>query len=106
MPDLFVQVVLPLPLHDSYTYRVPEQWIGQVTPGQRVVVQFGSRKLYAALVVSVSTNQPSGLELKQILEVLDEKPVVFPHNLELWKWMADYYCCTLGDVFRAALPPG
>ncbi len=106
MPDLYVQVVLPLPLHDSYTYRVPEQWKGQVKIGQRVVVQFGSRKLYAALIVSISRNQPPDLEIKEVLEVLDEQPVVFSKNLELWKWMAGYYCCSLGDVFRAALPPG
>jgi primosomal protein N' (replication factor Y) (superfamily II helicase) len=106
MPDLFVQVILPLPLHDVYTYRVPDRWQGQIIPGQRVVVQFGSRKMYAALVVSLSDNAPAGLETKEILEVLDDKPVVLSQNFELWKWMAGYYCCTLGDVFRAALPPG
>ncbi len=106
MPDLYVQVIVPLPLYDSFTYRVPDPWKGLVKPGIRVVVQFGSRKLYAALVVSLSENQPHDLEIKEILEVLDEDPVVLPQNLELWKWMADYYCCTLGDVYKAALPPG
>lgn len=106
MPDLYVQVILPLPLHDDFTYRVPDHWQRQIKPGQRVVVQFGSRKMYAALVVSVCENVPLNLKTKEILEILDEEPVVLPQNFKMWKWMAGYYCCTLGDVFRAALPPG
>ena len=106
MSQLFAQVILPLPLHDKYTYRVPQRWHGQIQPGQRVVVQFGARKFYAALVCSLSDIPPENVNLKEIVQLLDEKPVVLPQSLELWKWIADYYCCTLGDVFRAALPAG
>jgi len=106
MARLYAQVILPLPLHDSYTYHVPEQWQDRIKPGQRVVVQFGVKKLYAALVSSLSTTAPDDLEIKEVLEVLDEEPVVLPINIEFWKWIAAYYCCSLGDVFRAALPPG
>jgi primosomal protein N' (replication factor Y) (superfamily II helicase) len=106
MPKLFAQVILPLSLHDAFTYRVPEQWHSQIKPGQRVVVQFGSKKFYAALVFSLSEQAPENIETKEIIQLLDDQPVVLPQNLELWKWMAAYYCCTLGDLFRAALPTG
>jgi len=107
MPQLFAQVILPLSLHDSFTYRVPESMENEIGPGKRVIVQFGKRRLYAALVRSVSSSKPGDLDdLKEVLQVLDEHPVVLPKNFELWDWMATYYCCTLGDVFRAALPTG
>lgn len=106
MSQLFAQVILPLSLHGQYTYRVPEKWHGQIQPGQRVVVQFGARKFYAALVYSLSETSPENVKLKEIVQLLDEKPVVLQQNLELWKWIADYYCCTPGDVLRAALPAG
>ena len=106
MPEMFAQVILPLSLHDVYTYRVPELWQSRIKPGQRVVVQFGAKRFYAALVLSLSENPPQDVKLKEIVQLLDDKPVVLPQNLELWKWMAEYYCCTLGDVFRAALPSG
>ena len=63
-------------------------------------------RFYAALVCSLSDIPPENVNLKEIVQLLDEKPVVLPQSLELWKWIADYYCCTLGDVFRAALPAG
>ena len=107
MAQLYAQVILPLSLHDAYTYKVPQSLQDIIAPGKRVIVQFGSRKLYAALVSSVSANKTENLfEIKEIGEVLDEHPVVLPNNLALWQWIAQYYCCTLGDVFRAALPTG
>jgi primosomal protein N' (replication factor Y) len=106
MPELFAEVILPLSLHDTYTYRVPPSMEKPIRAGQRVVVQFGQKKMYAALVISVTHKKPHDIEVKEIQQILDEQPVIFPQNLELWKWMARYYCCTLGDVFRAALPSG
>ncbi|MFV0268954.1 MAG: primosomal protein N' [Draconibacterium sp.] len=106
MPQLFAQVILPLSLHDAYTYRIPPSMEQDVAPGKRVIVQFGQRKFYAALVSSVSTEKPEDIEVKEIQQVLDEHPVVLPKNFEMWHWIAKYYCCTLGDVFRAALPTG
>ncbi|MCD6354430.1 MAG: primosomal protein N' [Prolixibacteraceae bacterium] len=106
MPELFAQVIVPLSLHDSYTYKVPELLQSRIKPGQRVIVQFGPKKFYAALVVALNTKKPENVEVKEIQQLLDEHPVVLPKNLELWNWMAKYYCCTLGDVFRAALPSG
>jgi len=107
MAELYAQVILPLSLHDAYTYMVPESLAGKIKPGQRVIVQFGKRKYYAALVGAITPKKPEGIEeVKEIRELLDENPVVLAGNFKLWHWMADYYCCTLGDVFRAALPTG
>src|SRR5680860_380993 len=106
MPELFAQVILPLSLHDSYTYKVPELLHSQIKPGQRVIVQFGQKKLYAALVFSTSKLNPTDIDPKEIQQILDVEPIVLPQNFELWQWIAKYYCCTFGDVFRAALPTG
>ncbi len=106
MSELFAQIILPLSLHDSYTYAVPESMQKTIQPGQRVIVQFGQKRLYAALVLSLSATRPKNIEIKEIMQILDEKRVVFPQNFRLWEWIAKYYCCTLGDVFRAALPTG
>lgn len=106
MSDQYAEVILPLSLHDSYTYRVPRSMSGLVKPGQRVVVQFGQKKLYSALVYQVFTEAPDNKTLKEIIQILDEKPVIHPLNLRLWSWMATYYCCPTGDVLRAALPSG
>src|SRR5690554_6866174 len=106
MPEMYAQVTLPLPLHNAYTYRVPEHLQRSIGPGQRVVVQFGVKKYYAALVLSLSTHHPEQIKPKEIIQLLDEEPVVLPKNLELWKWMAGYYCAALGDIFKAALPSG
>lgn len=106
MPELYAQVILPLSLHDSYTYKVPESMQKLIAVGQRVVVQFGKQKMYAALVISLSENSPAGIPLKEIQQILDEQAIVLPNNLKLWTWMADYYCCHTGDIFRAALPSG
>jgi len=106
MPKLYAQVILPLSLHDSYSYEVPESMQESICAGQRVIVQFGKKRLYAALVTSLSEAKPENIEIKEIQQILDEHPIVLLKNFELWNWIAQYYCCTLGDVFRAALPTG
>ncbi len=106
MLEIFAEVILPLSLHDSFTYKVPPELEKNIQAGQRVVVQFGQKKFYAALVISLTDKKPQNIEVKEVKQILDETPVVFPKNLELWRWIAKYYCCTLGDVFRAALPSG
>jgi len=72
----------------------------------RVVVQFGPRKLYTAIVVSVSDSFFGTYEVKPILEVSDPIPILRTPQLKFWYWLADYYMCPIGDVMRAALPAG
>ena len=99
------EVVLPLPLDKLFHYFIPKEWMGSVRPGMRVLVQFGARKEYAAVVARVLETEEQ-LELKPILNVLDEHPVVLEHQLLQWSWMSSYYMAPIGDVMNAALPPG
>ncbi len=75
-------------------------------PGMRVTVQFGRRKIYTALVRRLHDVKPAAYEVKGILSVLDDEPVVNERQFLLWEWISDYYMCTLGEVFKAALPSG
>lgn len=103
----YIDVILPLPLADSFTYRLEEFFVPIVEVGSRVVVQFGAKRYYTALVVRKHTDVPKGdYEIKPIVEVLDAHPIVQPRQLELWRWIADYYMCSVGDVYKAALPSG
>jgi len=101
----YADVILPLPLQGAFTYALPTEMADKVQVGCRVIVSFGSRKFYTAIVVRLHDDTPS-YPTKLVTDVLDEKPVVLQEQLCLWKWIADYYLCTLGDVFKAALPSG
>lgn len=103
----YVDVILPLPLGGSYTYHLPKELAETVQTGSRVVVQFGSKRFYTGLVIRKHTDKPQGkYDVKEVVEVLDANPIVQPMQLKLWQWVADYYMCTLGDVYKAALPSG
>ena len=104
---LFADVILPLPLDYHFTYRVPAAFQWRIKTGIRVIVQFGKRKFFSALVYKLHQNQPEGdFEIKDIEAILDEEPIVGEIQLQLWEWIANYYCCTLGEVYKAALPSG
>lgn len=103
---MFIDVILPLPLADSYTYSVPAHLTSAVAVGKRVVVQFGQKKFYTAIILALNTEIKSGVATKDIMDVLDHTPIVTEQQLTLWRWMADYYMCALGEVYKAALPSG
>jgi primosomal protein N' (replication factor Y) len=100
----FVEVLLPLPVSGSFTYRIPFDLNDWIAVGQRVVVQFGPRKVYAALVVEVHERVPSNYRSKYVLDIIDENPIVLPLQLKFWDWMAHYYLASQGEVMNAALP--
>ena len=100
----FVDVILPLALPRLYTYSVPEAFDEIVEVGKRVVVQFGKKKLYSAIIYKVHDQAPEKYQTKNILQVIDDYPIVNPTQIRFWEWMADYYMCTLGEVMKAALP--
>ena len=102
----FANVILPLPLKQLFTYSIPENLIENIEIGKRVIVPFGSRKIYTAIVFSIHSNAPKEYQTKDILSVLDENPIVNNYQLKLWQWIAEYYMCSLGEVFKAALPSG
>lgn len=104
---LYVDVILPLPLTDSFTYRLPASCEVEVQTGSRVVVQFGAKRYYTAIVLRKHNDTPQGdYEVKEVSEVLDAAPIVLPTQLRLWQWIADYYMCPIGEVYKAALPSG
>ena len=96
-------MLLPLPV-SMFTYAIPDELAEKVIEGGRVVVQFGKRKIYTALVVGIHDRKPVGYEIKEILSVLDEVPVILPAQLKFWNWIAAYYLCHPGEVMNAALP--
>ncbi len=101
--ELYAEILLPLALEGTYTYKVPPSMATKVTFGIRVEVQFGSRKRYAGLVVNVTSKAPA-TRTKEIISILDESTLMHPWQYKLWLWMASYYCCTPGEVMKAALP--
>ncbi|MCM1347819.1 MAG: primosomal protein N' [Firmicutes bacterium] len=102
---LYAEVILPLPLASTFTYRVPEQLSALVKPGHRVLVQFGKKKFYTAIVTAITPRKPEGnYEVKEIISALDNTPILRHPQMKLWEWVADYYLCSPGDVMKAALP--
>ena len=102
----FIEVVLPLAVSKTFTYQVSEAEFHYIQIGMRVAVPFGKTKIYTALVLDKTNTPPQLYEAKEIHQILDEKPVVNLHQIEHWKWIASYYMCSLGEVFRSALPSG
>ena len=70
----------------------------------RVAVSFGKTKMFTGLVFNIHTNAPTLYDAKDIHQILDDKPLVNEQQLKHWQWIANYYMCSLGDVFRASLP--
>lgn len=101
----YADIILPLPLDSLFTYSVPDSLAGRVGQGIRVLVPFGKSKTYVGLVVRTHNNKPD-FNVKDISTVMDDAPVVNAVQLELWRWMADYYLSSVGDVMNAALPSG
>ena len=102
----YADVILPLPVQSLYTYKVSDEHTGKIKPGFRVTVQFGQRKIYTALVRRVHNIRPGGYRIKNILSILDNVPLVNELQLKFWEWIAEYYMCSPGEVYKSALPSG
>ena len=100
----FADVVLPVPLPGLFTYALPEALASQAQAGCRVSVPFGTKQTAVGLIARLHDKAPVGVEIKPIKDIIDASPVVLSQQLSLWQWMADYYLCTIGEVFKAALP--
>lgn len=101
---MIAEILLPLPVPQTYTYRIPEGLQPAAIFGKRVEVQFGKKKLYTGLIVHLTEEENEDEKLKPIRDILDEHPVISAAHLAFWKWMAEYYNCHLGEVMNAALP--
>lgn len=103
---MLVQVILPLPLRDTFTYNVPDSVSDTVGIGTRVLVQFGRKKYYTAVVAGLDQTPPSAYEVKEVMAVLDPEPALRYPQLKFWDWISDYYLCTVGEVMKASIPAG
>jgi primosomal protein N' (replication factor Y) (superfamily II helicase) len=101
----YVDCILPIPVNQYFTYSIPVGIEEKIHVGCRVIVQFGSRKFHTAIVCRIHQEKPE-YETKPIESVLDETPLISEKGFRFWQWIADYYCCSQGEVMKAALPSG
>jgi len=101
---LFVDVILPLSVEGVFTYRVPFELNDEVVRGKRVVVQFGKKKVYTALILNVHEKSPSSYHVKYIMSVLDKYPIVNDIQFKFWEWLAHYYFSSMGEIMNTAFP--
>lgn len=100
----FINVILPLALPRLYTYQVDDKEVALLKSGMRVAVEFGKRKIFTALVHEIHQNPPLNYQAKPIHQIIDVQLLVSEFQLKHWEWIADYYMCTLGEVFKSAVP--
>lgn len=104
MKQLVAEIILPLPLAQTYSYNV-ENFREEIVAGMRVIVPFGKRKFYTGIVYKLKEEEDTS-SLKPVLSLIENYPIVLPKQLLLWEWIANYYQCSLGEVFKAAIPSG
>lgn len=103
--EIFVQVAIPLPVRKLFTYSVPSELKSQIQIGIRVVVPFAKRTL-TGFVISVKGKAEYTKEIKPIFDVLDDKPIFDEKIYKFYKWVADYYLCSIGEALRNSVPHG
>ena len=101
---LFAEILLPLPIPGTFTYRVPFELNQKAKLGQRAIVQFGKTKIMSGLIISLTTEVPDYNSVKYLIDILDDDPIVNEKQLQLWSWISSYYLCYPGEVMQAALP--
>ncbi len=106
MPQKFADIILPVPLQRLFTYSIPDEMLPTIVVGSRVLVQFGRKKSYSGIVSRIHEEAPLEYETKPITSVIDSTPIVVDGQLALWRWISEYYICSLGEVYKAALPSG
>lgn len=100
----FAQVILPLHLKGSFTYKISSELSGKVQPGMRVLIPFGGKKIYTGIILEIHDRKPEKFLAKEMISVLDDTPIIPVQQLEFWKWISKYYLCSLGEIYRFAFP--
>jgi len=100
----YAQIVLPLNLKGSFTYKVPEELMPMIQPGMRVLVPFGGKKTYTGIVFELHDNAPESFVAKEVISILDDKPILPEEQISFWNWLSEYYLCGLGEIYRFAFP--
>ena len=101
----YVDVILPLPIEGLFTYSITDEMAEKVRLGMRVLVPLGKSKVYTAIAVKVHDAKPT-FDVRDVVSILDEHPILLPQQYQLWTWISDYYMSPIGEVFKAALPSG
>lgn len=107
MPErktLFVDVILPVPIRNEFTYRVPFEMNDDIFAGARIVVPFGKSKLITGIITNIHENIPETYQSKLVEYLLDDRPIITPNQYKFWKWISTYYMAPIGDVMNASLP--
>lgn len=100
----FAEIIVPLPLAQSYTYSVPDEMAHALQVGMRVIVHFGARQFYTGIILEIHDRKPDYDKIKPISAILDDKPTLLPSQLQLWQFISSYYQASFGDIYKAALP--
>lgn len=106
LDSLFADVILPLPLAQTFTYSIPLSMHNNVAIGKRVVVPFGNKKIYTAIIKKIHSQKPKHYDTKEIVSILDDYSIINQTQIDLWEWISSYYQCTIGEVYKAAIPSG
>lgn len=104
--SMFAKIIVPLPLPELYTYSVPDEMQDAARAGMRVTVQFGAKKIITGVIYELLHNTSVQYQIKPIIEILDDKPIVSDVQFSFWTWIQQYYMCTMGEVYKAAMPSG
>ena len=102
----YADIILPLPLDGLFTYAVPDGMQAKAVFGMRVLVSFGKSKHYIGIIARLHDEKPTGYVVKDIEQLLDDRPVLLPEQYRLWQWISDYYMSPIGEIYKAALPAG
>ena len=100
----FAQIILPLNLKGTFTYKVSAEIVGNIEIGMRVLVPFGGKKIYTGIVFELHNQAPENFEPKAIISLLDEFPILPKEQIRFWKWLSSYYLGNLGEIYRFAFP--
>ncbi len=100
----FAQIILPLNLKGTFTYKVPDELIRNLEVGMRVLVSFRGKKIYTGIVAEIHNTEPENFSPKEIISILDDFPILPPQQIKFWNWISEYYLCNLGEIYRFTFP--
>lgn len=100
----YVDVILPIPMNQKFTYLITSEEFEFIKPGMRIVVPFGKSKLYTSIAFQIHKNFQGNYDLKSITQIIDKIPIVNSFQLKFWDWVSRYYFSPIGDVMRASIP--
>ena len=102
--DSYVDVILPLPIRNTFTYFFEKKTFLNISVGMRVVVPFGKKRIFTGIISKIHSHKPSNYEVKSIIILLDKKPMIRESSFVFWKWVSQYYMCNIGEIMKASLP--